>query len=92
MVTALRPTRIMTFLFAVIDAIHSEVFPTLHQPALDPLICPYLYHPCLHRASSLTGSERSGRKIRVWCSVMAFCGLRDGLGEIWDLTVWSLIK
>lgn len=40
MFAALRPTRIKSLLFAVIDAIQSEVFPTLHQRSLNP---PHLF-------------------------------------------------
>lgn len=39
----------------------------------------YPNYPLLYAASSLTESECSGRKIRVWCSVMAFLWLTGWL-------------
>ena len=42
MVTALQPTGIKTLPFAVIDAIHNKILPTLHNKAMAALICPYL--------------------------------------------------
>ena len=51
MVEALRPTRKTTvpFSFAVIDALHRKVIPTLHCQRLSrlgALICPYVHDPC----------------------------------------------
>ena len=48
-------------------------------PRLDLAMLKVVINPCCVQRSWLTASDGSERKIRVLCSVMAFCGLRDGL-------------
>lgn len=49
MVTALRPTRIKSLLFAAVDAIQSKAFPTLHHQCLNlesPSFVRIIINPC----------------------------------------------
>ena len=49
------------------------------SPRLNLTLVKVVINPCCVQRSWLTALEGSERKIRVLCSVMAFCGLRDGL-------------
>ena len=53
-------------LFVVLDAVHSEFIPTLHQQLSGLFHLPVSkLAPVMQTGSGLTGNEGSGRKIRV---------------------------